>query len=108
MGKLIYGAPTWSIDFEDRELAHLRIVIVTKLRRGESFSLSWDAVDSTSGIGRNSIWLHQAIPLQFVLFGAKEPALNRAWVEALMAKANSVSGLELVPEPEPYANPGRP
>lgn len=104
MGKLIYGAPTWSIDFDDRELAHLRIVIMTKLRRGESFSLSWDS-DSTSGMGRNSIWLHQAIPLQFVFFGGREPALNRAWVEALMAKANSGSGLEVIPEPEPRGTP---
>lgn len=104
MGKLIYGAPTWSIDFDDRELAHLRIVIMTKLRRGESFSLSWES-DSTSGMGRNSIWLHQAIPLQFVFFGGREPALNRAWVEALMAKANSGSGLEVIPEPEPRATP---
>jgi len=100
LGKLIYGAPTWSIDFDDRELAHLRIVIVTKLRRGESFSLSWNS-DSASGMGRNSIWLHQAIPLQFVFFGGREPTLNRAWVEALMTKANSASGLEVVPEPEP-------
>ncbi len=100
MGKLIYGAPTWSIDFDDRELAHLRIVITTKLRRGESFSLSW-AADAGRGMGRSSIWLHQAIPLQFVFSGDDELALNRLWVEALMAKANSSMGLELVPEPPP-------
>ena len=104
MGKLIYGAPTWSMDFDDRELAHLRIVIVTKLRRGESFSLSWRA-DSASGMGRNSIWLHQAIPLQFVFFEDREPVLNRAWIDALMTKANSVSGLEIVPEPVPNPVP---
>ena len=39
MGKLIYGAPTWSVEFEDRALAHLRIVMIAKLRRAESFSL---------------------------------------------------------------------
>jgi hypothetical protein len=89
-----------------RELGHLRIVIVTKLRRGESFSLSWNS-DSSNGMGRNSIWLHQAIPLQFVFFGGREPALNRAWEDALMAKANSTSGLEMVAESEPNAEAAR-
>ena len=32
MGKLICGAPTWSVEFEDRVLAHLRIVMIAKLR----------------------------------------------------------------------------
>jgi hypothetical protein len=100
VGKLIYGAPTWSVEFDDRELAHLRIVITTKLRRGESFSLTWTSDPGTGG-GRSSLWLHQAIPLQFVFSGSEEPALNRLWVEALMAKANSSMGLELVPEPQP-------
>lgn len=100
MGKLIYGAPTWSVEFEDRALAHLRVVITTKLRRGESFSLTWTA-DPGSGMGRSSIWLHQAIPLQFVFSGAEEPALSRSWVETLMTKASSSMGLELVPEPTP-------
>ena len=100
MGKLIYGAPTWAVEFEDRALAHLRIVITTKLRRGESFALTWTP-DPGSGMGRSSIWLHQAIPLQFVFVESAEPSLNRLWVEALMARANSSLGLELVPEPQP-------
>ena len=39
MGALVYE--TMVIPFEDRLLAHLQIVIVNKLRRGESFVMSW-------------------------------------------------------------------
>lgn len=100
MGKLIYGAPMWSVEFEDRALAHLRIVIIAKLRRNETLTLSWKS-DAVGVAGRSSIWLHPAIPMQFVFFGGREPVLNRAWIEALMVTANSPAGLELVPEPEP-------
>lgn len=103
MGKLIYGAPTWALEFDDRTLAHLRVVIMAKLRRAETFSFSWK-LDVVAGTGRSSIWLHQGIPLQFVFFGGREPTLNRAWIDALMASANSPAGLELVPEP-PVATP---
>ena len=89
----------WSAEFDDRALAHLRIVIIAKLRRAESFTFSWKS-DSVAGAGRNSIWLHPAIPLQFAFFGGREPVLNRVWIDALMATANSPGGLELVPEPE--------
>lgn len=98
MGKLIYGAPMWSMEFEDRVLAHLRVVIVAKLRRGEALTFSWKT-DSSTGVGRSSIWLHNSIPMQFVFFGGREPVLNRAWIDALMATANSPAGLQIVPEP---------
>jgi hypothetical protein len=104
VGKLIYGAPMWSMEFDDRVLAHLRVVILAKLRRGETLSFSWKT-DSFNGAGRSSIWLHKSIPLQFVFFGGREPVLNRAWIDALMATANSPSGLEIVPEPQPESRP---
>ena len=98
MGKLAYGAPNWSVEFDDRALAHLRIVILAKLRRNESFSLSWN-IESAHGSGRSSIWMHPSIPIQFEFFGSRDPALNRLWIEALMLAANSANGLELTPEP---------
>lgn len=104
MGKLTYGAPMWTVEFDDRALAHLRIVIIAKLRRSESFTLSWKS-DAMGSAGRNSIWLHPAIPLQFAFFGGREPALNRLWIDALMAAANSPGGLELVPEPASTDSP---
>jgi len=106
VGKLVYGAPTWTVEFDDRSLAHLRIVMIAKLRRGESFSFSWK-YEAAHGAGRSSLWVHPAIPLQFEFFGGREPALNRAWIDALMTTANSPAGLELVPEPEtPITPPG--
>ena len=104
MGRLVYGAPTWSVEFDDRALAHMRIVILAKLRRNESFALSWN-VQSSHGSGRSSVWIHPAIPLQFDFYGSRDPVLNRTWIEALMLTANSASGLELVPEP---TTPGGP
>jgi hypothetical protein len=98
MGKLVYGAPMWSAEFDDRLLAHIRVVIIAKLRRGESFTLSWN-LETSHGSGRSSIWIHPSIPLQFEFFGSRDPSLNRAWIEALMATANSANGLELVAEP---------
>ncbi len=76
MGKLVYGAPTWTAEFDDRSLAHLRIVMIAKLRRGESFSFSWK-YEAAHGAGRSSLWVHPAIPLQFEFFGGREPALEQ-------------------------------
>lgn len=106
MGKLVYGAPTWSIEFDDRALAHLRIVMIAKLRRAESFSFSWK-FDASYGNGRSSLWLHPAIPLQFEFYGGREPSLNRAWIDALMTSANSPGGLELLDEPAAASTPKR-
>ncbi|MEA9985527.1 ATP-dependent DNA ligase [Subtercola vilae] len=100
MGKLIYGSPGTDIDFDDRVLAHLRVVIVTKLRRGESFTMQY-ASGLDSGAGHGSLWMHPSIPLQFRFYGSKEPSLNRAWIEALMLGASTTVGLQLLPEPDP-------
>jgi hypothetical protein len=40
MGRLTYDSH-FSVDFDDRTLAHLQLVIVAKLRRNEAFFLSW-------------------------------------------------------------------
>ena len=39
MGRLIYGTGDTDVEFEDRLLAHLKVVISTKLRRNEAFML---------------------------------------------------------------------
>jgi hypothetical protein len=98
MGKLIYDS-TMSTDFEDRLLAHLQIVIGLKLRRNESFYFGWRDNPET-GDGRSVIWMHPALPLRYKYLGGRIPAINRAWIEALTATANSTGGLQVVPEPE--------
>ena len=98
MGKFIYGTPSISVDFDDRVLAHLKVVILSKVRRGESFTFSWEYTVN-AGSGHSSIWIHPAIPLQFDFDGGREPRLNRTWVEELVRLSNSPAGLRVIPEP---------
>lgn len=98
MGTIFYGDSATPIEIEDRALAHLKVVIATKLRRGESFTLSWTHPEDQEP-GRSTVWLHPSIPMRFV-FDDPEPAmLSRAWIEALANSANSSGGLMLVAEP---------
>ena len=106
MGHLIYGvAPAIRID--DRALEHLRTVIVTKLRRNESFSFNWedepdvggdDALEKRGIYG--TVWVSKSSSLYFSFDTPPGQPLNRKWIATLMDAANSTSGLRLVPEPE--------
>jgi hypothetical protein len=98
MGQFIYGNPSVAVDFDDRVLAHLKVVVLAKVRRGESFTFSWEFT-AAAGSGHSSIWIHPTIPLQFNFLGNREPRLNRVWVEELMHLANTPAGLRLTPEP---------
>lgn len=102
MGKLIYNSSNRELDIDDRTLAHLRVAILNKLRRGESFSLTWEH-GIQNGSGRTTIWLHPSIPLQFVFSGNRAPQLNRVWVEQMLQAAASTAGLRHVPEPSETA-----
>ncbi|WP_460784696.1 DUF7882 family protein [Microbacterium tumbae] len=84
------------IRIEDRALAHLKVVILTKLRRNESFSLSWKHPEEQKG--RSTIWLHPSIPLRFEFDEDEAPAMNPRWLEALMHSANTTGGITLVDE----------
>ncbi len=97
MGTIYYGGSATPIHIEDRALAHLKVVIATKLRRGESFTVSWRHPEDEAR-GRSTIWLHPSIPLRFV-FDDPEPAeLSRDWIEDLAMSANSSGGINLVAE----------
>ncbi len=96
MGRFIYGANGSSVDIDDRALAHLRIVIMNKLRRSEPFMFD---VELGEGSGRKSFWLHPSVPLQFHFFGGRHPRINRQWVEDLMLAASGPGGLMITPEP---------
>jgi hypothetical protein len=97
MSVLIYNTAA-EYEFDNRALAHIQIVIGAKLRRNESFYFSWD-IPPARGSGRVTIWIHPAIPLSYRYGGSRPPVINRLWIEALMASANSASGLFLIPEP---------
>ncbi len=97
MGTIYYGGSATPIHIEDRALAHLKVVIATKLRRDESFTVSWRHPDDQPR-GRTTIWLHPSIPLRFV-FDEPEPVnLSRQWIEELANSANSSGGILLVAE----------
>jgi hypothetical protein len=109
MGHLYYGA-TEAVYFEDRLLWHIKLVIVAKLRRQETFSFSWDHVGANTG-GLTCVWIHSEGDLRFEFDEVTDPEINRDWVEALMSSANSTSGLHLIPEatagkPQQKAFPG--
>ncbi|GAA1243123.1 hypothetical protein JOF42_002177 [Microbacterium phyllosphaerae] len=96
MGSLYYGGSE-PIQIEDRALAHLKVVVATKLRRNESFTLTWKHQDGQSE-GRSTVWLHPSIPLRFVFDETEAPELSRRWIEDLAHSANSSGGITLVDE----------
>jgi len=97
VGVMFYGNIGEPIKIEDRALAHLTVIIATKLRRHESFTLSWQHT-ADDPEGRSTIWLHAAIPMRFVFDAPETPELNREWIEKLAASANSSGGIALVPD----------
>ena len=96
MGHLVYDSST-RVTFEDRVLAHLEIVIVSKLRRRECFAMSWRE-SSENGSGRSTLWLDPSIPLRFRFDGSRPPTVNREWVERLATSAAGSSGLVVTDE----------
>ena len=96
MGRFIYDTAANSVDIDDRTLAHLRIVVMNKLRRSESFMFD---VEIGDGSGRRSFWMHPSVPLQFHFFGSRPGRINRLWIEELMQVASSPNGLSITPEP---------
>ena len=97
MGMIYYGGAAEPISVEDRALAHLKVVIATKLRRQESFTLSWKHAEGDTA-GRSTIWIHPSIPLRFVFDEPEPPKLSRRWIEELANSASSTGGIMLVAE----------
>lgn len=97
MGTLQYNGAL--VEFDDRLLAHLQIVIVQKIRRGESFLMSWG--DSAGmGDGHSAIWIHPTHNLYFTFVGGTNPRINEAWLGELTRSANSAGGLLVTEEPD--------
>jgi len=89
MGYLTYGNTAAPIEVDDELLTHLRLVIVTKLRRNESFPLTLPLGD---GVGE-TLWLHASIPLRFAI--EDEAPIDRSLVVAMMNAASSSGGLDV-------------
>lgn len=95
MGTLFYADQ--AIEMDDRTLAHVKVAVVTKLRRGESFTLSWIHPDDQPK-GRTTIWMHESIALRFEFEEAEAPTLHREWVEQILRSANTTGGIQLTAE----------
>lgn len=81
-----------AVDFEDRLLSHLQIVIVQRFRRNESLVVSW--MDSLAvGDGRSSLWMTPTLPVYFKFAGSKVPTIDTAWLQRLSESAASSTGL---------------
>jgi hypothetical protein len=91
MGYLFYGNSGEPIEVPDRLLAHLKVVVATKLRRSESFTLSWRHSEDIPG-GRSTIWLQPSIPLRFV-FHSDSEVLDPELLTRFAKSANSSQGL---------------
>jgi hypothetical protein len=95
MGTMSYN--NLSVQFDDRVLAHLHVVIIQKFRSRQSFAMSW--VDGTSsGSGRTVIWLTPDLPIVFKFLGNRTPAIDRRWLDLLTASAESSTGLIVTDE----------
>ncbi|WP_024356611.1 hypothetical protein [Leucobacter chironomi] len=93
MGHLNYGNGA-RFTFDDRLLTHLRTVILAKLNLQESLVFTWSDDQQ-----QHSIWLHPSVPVHFEFDERSTDELNPAWIEQLLAFANSQGGLRLVEEP---------
>ncbi|QHC72639.1 ATP-dependent DNA ligase [Rathayibacter sp. VKM Ac-2805] len=98
MGRLSYDS-SFDADFDDRTLAHLQIVIGSKLTKDESFYFSWRESVS-AGSGRTSLWLHPAIALRFKYHGGRPPVISAEWVRLLLGNSYAPPGLLVLPEPD--------
>lgn len=102
MGTFVYEGNV-KTEIDDWALAHVQVVMVAKLRRGEPFCFSWKE-DISVGGGRISLWIHAGSSMVFKYQESRHAPLNRAWFDALSFTANSPAGLYLVPEPNPASS----
>ncbi|OAN41390.1 DUF7882 family protein [Microbacterium sp. H83] len=94
MGQLRYGDANQPIDVDDRLLQYIQIIAATKLRRHESFTLTWVRSD---GGGRETLWMQPSIPLHFVFDHIEVPRTEMAYLRQLLESANSATGLTIDP-----------
>ena len=95
MGTLHYDG--MAFELEDRLLAHLQVVISTKLRRSENFFISW-IIPQCDGGGRHVVWIDNGVPLRIRYATSRPPAINREWAETLALSANTNNGLIITEE----------
>jgi hypothetical protein len=92
MGTLFYGSARTPITVDDRLLAHLKVIVTSKLRRNESFLLSWDEPPE-NGSGRGSVFIHPTCDLIYRFDGSRPAELDQDLLEAMATQSMSNRGL---------------
>lgn len=90
MGSIIYGHDAHAIRIDDEVLCYIKTVVLLKLRRNESFTISYDR----AGQGRASIWVHPATCLQFSFDQPASAPLDRDRLARLMRDVNATGDLK--------------
>lgn len=93
MGKLFYGSDPQPIEIDDRLLQYLQVVLSTKLRRGESFTITWTDTDSQHN--RTTLWIQPAIAMRFQYSSPDSQRLSGGYLRELADHAALSSGLML-------------
>jgi hypothetical protein len=91
MATLYYGSDKDPIVLPDRLMGYIKVIASTKLRRGESFTLTWTGTPEEAG--RSTIWLQPSIPLRFVFDSVEPEQLVGEYLRSLADQANAASGL---------------
>ena len=106
MAHLYYGADARPAEIPDHVLAHVKVVAATKLRRGESFMLTWRH-GGEEAEGRTSLWMQPSIPLRFVFDSPEPETLDAEYLRKLANEATSSRGIILEWDDEAHgAHPG--
>jgi hypothetical protein len=99
MGYLYYGTSAYAVEVEDRTLAHVKVAMLTLLRRNQGIAFSFPrSVDA--GSGRETLWISPSTDLRFQFFGSRPPRINDSWVRAMINSAGARTGLTVVDEPQ--------
>ncbi len=93
MGTLLYSPDAQPITIDDRLLQYLQVVVSTKLRRGESFTVTW--TDEEAGHARTTLWIQPSIPMRFEYTAIASAPLSGGYLRQLADQAAMSSGLLL-------------
>lgn len=93
MGTLEYNSSHPPIKVDDTTLAHLKVVIGTKLRRNESFMMTWLPTDQDAN--RLTIWMNPSIPLVLTFDDPALITIDPRRVEGMMQHLNARGDLVL-------------
>ncbi len=92
MGTFRYSSGMTPIAVPDDLLAHLQLVVASKLSANESFILTWIHGDAH---GRSTLWLERSIPMRFDFVTPDPVPIDPSRVQSMLAQAGAIGGLSL-------------